>query len=237
MTSQARRTYAGASEEERRSRRRAALLDATLDVVAAKGVKGLGVKAVCNAAALNDRYFYQQFRDCDEALMALYDHLIAECTGAISLAFATSEPEVNARLRACVGAAVDFVTVDPRRGRILIESQATEELRAKRQELVSGSPAAGCRRAVGGVLPTDGVDDHERGPRSGGDVAARGPRHRTRRADRVHDDLHHVRDPVVCTRDLSSFGSQIGAGGLPPGVSLCGSAGEDDQHDSQRLNH
>lgn len=138
MTTQASRTYGGASEEERRSRRRAALLDATLDVVAAKGVKGLGVKAVCNAAALNDRYFYQQFRDCDEALMALYDHLIVEGTGAIALAFATTEPaEVTTRLRACVAAAVDFVTDDPRRGRILIESQATEALRAKRQELVT----------------------------------------------------------------------------------------------------
>ena len=36
-----------------------------------------------------------------------------------------------------MSAAVDFVTLDPRRGRILIESQATEDLRAKRQELVS----------------------------------------------------------------------------------------------------
>ena len=141
MTSQAPRTYGGASEEERRSRRRAALLDATLDVVATKGVKGLGVKAVCNAAGLNDRYFYQQFRDCDEALMALYDHLTMEGTGAIALAFATTEPEANARLRACVSAAVGFVTDDPRRGRILIESQATEALRAKRQELVSALAA------------------------------------------------------------------------------------------------
>lgn len=137
MSTRARRTYGGASEEERRTRRRAALLDATLDVVAAKGVKGLGVKAVCHAAGLNDRYFYQQFGDCDEALMALYDHLIVEGTGAISLAFASTEPDARARLRSCVAAAVDFVTVDPRRGRILIESQATEALRAKRQELVT----------------------------------------------------------------------------------------------------
>lgn len=138
MTTQASRTYGGASEEERRSRRRAALLDATLDMVAAKGVKGLGVRAICNAAGLNDRYFYQQFRDCDEALMALYDRLIVEGTGAISLAFATTESaDVSTRLRACVAAAVDFVTDDPRRGRILIESQATEALRGKRQELVT----------------------------------------------------------------------------------------------------
>ncbi len=69
--------------------------------------------------------------------MALYDDLIVEGTGAIMLAFDTSEPRADARLRACVAAAIDFVTVDPRRGRILIESQATEALRAKRQELVS----------------------------------------------------------------------------------------------------
>lgn len=137
MTGQPARTYGGASAEERRNRRRAALLDATLDVVAAKGVKGLGVKAICTAAGLNDRYFYEQFRDCDEALMALNDQFIMELTGAFAVAFATTEPEVHTRLRACVGAAVDFVTVDPRRGRFLIESQSTEQLRAKRQELVT----------------------------------------------------------------------------------------------------
>ena len=136
MATQAPRTYGGASAEERRSRRRAALLDATLDVVAAKGVKGLGVKAICSAAGLNDRYFYQEFGDCDEALMALYDQLILEATGAFAVAFATTEPEATTRLRACVAAAVDIVTVDPRRGRFLIESQATEQLRAKRQHLV-----------------------------------------------------------------------------------------------------
>lgn len=164
MTPRAHRTYGGASEEERRTRRRAALLDATLDVVAAKGVKGLGVKAICNAAGLNDRYFYQQFRDCDEALMALYDHLIAEGTGAISLAFATTEPEANARLRACVSAAVDFVTLDPRRGRILIESQATEDLRAKRQELVSalaGVMLAG-RPLPGADAPSEQYEQYAR---------------------------------------------------------------------------
>ncbi len=137
MATQAPRTYGGATEAQRRSRRRAALLDATLDVVADRGVKGLGVKAVCNAAGLNDRYFYQEFGDCDEALMALYDHLIMAATGAFAVAFATTEPEATTRLRACVAAAVDFVTVDPRRGRFLIESQSTEALRAKRQQLVN----------------------------------------------------------------------------------------------------
>lgn len=136
MTSRA-RTYGGASAEERRTRRRSALLDATLDVIGAKGVNGLGVKAICTAAGLNDRYFYEQFKDCDEALMALNDHLILEATVAFAQAIATTEPEAHTRLRACVSAAVDFVTVDPRHGRFLIESQSTEPLRAKRQQLVT----------------------------------------------------------------------------------------------------
>jgi AcrR family transcriptional regulator len=137
VTSQAPRTYGGASAQERRDRRRAALLDATLDVVAAKGVNGLGVKAICTAAGLNDRYFYEQFKDCDEALMALNDHLILEGTAAFMRTIAATEPEAHTRLRACVATAFDFVTVDPRRGRFLIESQSTEQLRAKRHHLVT----------------------------------------------------------------------------------------------------
>lgn len=137
MTSQAPRTYGGASAEQRRDRRRAALLDATLDVIAAKGVNGLGVKAICTAAGLNDRYFYEQFKDCDEVLMALNDHLILEGTAAITRVIATTEPDPRTRLRAAVAAAVDFVTVDPRQGRFLIESQSTEQLRAKRHQLVT----------------------------------------------------------------------------------------------------
>ncbi|MGI9125837.1 MAG: TetR/AcrR family transcriptional regulator [Mycobacterium sp.] len=137
MTPAVPRPYAGASAEQRRRTRRAALLDAVLDVIAVKGAKGLGVKAVCTAAGLNDRYFYEQFRDCDEAVMALNDDLVAGAKEAIVAAAANSEAEAHTRLRACVAAAIDFVSADPRRGRFLIESQSTEQLRAKRQEFVT----------------------------------------------------------------------------------------------------
>lgn len=137
MASQVTRNYGGASAQERRDRRRAALLDATLEVLAVRGVGGLGVKAICAAAGLNDRYFYEQFGTCDDALMALNDLLIGQATEAFALAIASTEPEARTRLRACVSAAIDFVTVDPRRGRFLIESQSTEQLRAKRRQLVA----------------------------------------------------------------------------------------------------
>lgn len=135
MTAQT-RTYGGATAEQRSARRRADLIDATLDVIAAEGVGGLGVKAVCTAAGLNNRYFYEQFADCDEALMALFDDLTLRGISTFHEAIANTAAEAEPRLRACVAAAFDFVTVDPRRARFLIESQATEQLRTKRQQLV-----------------------------------------------------------------------------------------------------
>ncbi len=137
MTTPAPRTYGGATVEERRQRRRAALLDATLDIIDADGVGGLGVKAICTAAGLNNRYFYEQFADCDEAVAALFDEIVVQAMGVFTGVIANTEAHAGLRLRACVAAAIDFVTEDPRRGRFVIESQATEQLRAKRQQLVA----------------------------------------------------------------------------------------------------
>ena len=130
MNNQARRTYGGATAEQRRERRRAALLDATLHIVDTEGVAGLGVKAICNVAGLNNRYFYEQFADCDEASVALFDDLVAQAMVMFTTTIANTEAQAELRLRACVAAAIDFVTVDPRRGRFVIETQATEQLRA-----------------------------------------------------------------------------------------------------------
>lgn len=137
MATEESRTYGGATAEQRRDRRRAELLDATLDVIADHGVAGLGVKAICGAAGLNNRYFYEQFRDCDEAIAALFDDLVMQAIGTFADVIASTEAHAHTRLRACVAAAIDFVTVDPRRGRFVIESQSTEQLRAKRQQLIA----------------------------------------------------------------------------------------------------
>lgn len=57
-----------------------------------QGVAGLGVKAICTPRQVSsDRYFYEQFRDCDEALMALSDHL----TAAVTEAFVDASPPAN----------------------------------------------------------------------------------------------------------------------------------------------
>jgi AcrR family transcriptional regulator len=154
----AQRTYGGATADERRRRRRAALIDATLDVISSDGMKKLGVKEVCARARLNDRYFYESFRDCDEAVLAVIDGLTVEAMAAFADTLTSTEAELRTRVRACVETAVGFVTADPRRGRLLIESQATHAGRQRRQEfvvLLADIMAQQGRELLGAAAPSD----------------------------------------------------------------------------------
>lgn len=154
----AQRTYGGATADERRRRRRAALIDATLDIISSDGMKKLGVKEVCARARLNDRYFYESFRDCDEAVLALIDGLTMEAMTAFADTLSSTEAELRTRVRASVETAVEFVTGDPRRGRLLIESQATHAGRQRRQQfvvLLADIMAQQGRELLGAAAPSD----------------------------------------------------------------------------------
>jgi AcrR family transcriptional regulator len=158
MSRAVKRNYGGATADERRRRRRTALIDATLDVISSDGMKKLGVKEVCARARLNDRYFYESFRDCDEVVLALIDDLTAQAMAAFADTLTSTEAELHTRVRACVETAVEFVTVDPRRGRLLIESQATEALRQRRQQfvvLLAEIMAEQGRELLGAAAPSD----------------------------------------------------------------------------------
>jgi AcrR family transcriptional regulator len=130
------RTYGGATHSERRSRRQALLIDAALDLIADGGVGSLTVRGVCAQARLNDRYFYESFRSVDELLLALLDDQITRAFDALLPVIEASEPDPVVRARAAIGTGLGFLGDDPRRGRLLLESQATEALRARRRDLI-----------------------------------------------------------------------------------------------------
>jgi AcrR family transcriptional regulator len=131
------RTYGGATHSERRSRRQVRLVDAALDLLAAGGVVGLTVRGVCARARLNDRYFYESFRSIDELLLAIFDDQMARAFDALLPAIEASPPDPVLRARAAIGSGLGFLCDDPRRGRLLIESQTTDGLRARRRELIT----------------------------------------------------------------------------------------------------
>jgi len=130
------RTYGGVPAEQRRVRRRAALLDAALDVVAEGGVAGVTVRGVCVRARLNDRYFYESFADRDELLLALVDDLYTQATAMVVDAVSGTPRHARVRVRAAITAGLGFLVEDPRRGRMLLESQATDALQRRRHDAV-----------------------------------------------------------------------------------------------------
>lgn len=135
MTS-ATRSYRGASADERRARRRAALLAAGLELMGTRGWAGTTVRGVCAEAGLNDRYFYESFADLDALRLAVVEELTGQGTAAI-LAATRAPRDLRARVRAVVTAIVDFFTADPRRAHILVhELQSNELLAGQRRQLI-----------------------------------------------------------------------------------------------------
>jgi AcrR family transcriptional regulator len=69
------RLYGGLSAEERRAERRARLIEAALKVYGEVGYRNATVKAVCDAAELTERYFYESFANSEALLIAAYIHV------------------------------------------------------------------------------------------------------------------------------------------------------------------
>ncbi len=66
------RNYGGFTCEERREARRERLIDAAIRVYGEVGYQNATVKAVCAAAGLTERYFYESFRNSEALLIAAY---------------------------------------------------------------------------------------------------------------------------------------------------------------------
>ncbi|MFC4059024.1 TetR/AcrR family transcriptional regulator [Planomonospora corallina] len=135
------RPYRGMPAEQRRARRRAALLEAGLEVLGRHGWATATVRGVCRQAGLNDRYFYESFTDLDALLLAVVDDQAAQGTAAILAAAAAAPPRLRARARAVVEAIVDFLSADPRRGRILAHEFSAHPLLQRRRHLVQSLAA------------------------------------------------------------------------------------------------
>ena len=148
--------WAGLSPDDRRAGRRELLLDVAFELLGTEGWAGTTVRAVCQAAELNPRYFYESFADLDELVVAVYDRLVAELGGEVMAAIAASGTDPRAGARAAMDCILRFVDEDRRRARILyVEALGNEALNRRRIEtahqLVSVVELAGAERY--GALP------------------------------------------------------------------------------------
>ncbi|MEO3828193.1 TetR/AcrR family transcriptional regulator [Actinomadura sp. B10D3] len=131
------RPYRGVPADQRRARRRAALMEAGLELLGTRGWAATTVRQVCAEAGLNDRYFYENFPDRDAFLLAIIDDQVARATDVILSAARQAPRQLQPRTRAVVTAILDFLTGDPRRAHILTHAfPASPLLQRRRIEII-----------------------------------------------------------------------------------------------------
>jgi len=132
--SEQRRSWAGSTMDERRAQRREQLIRAARDLLGTG--ETVSVRAVCRAARLTERYFYESFEDRDALVIAAYERASQEAVAAVAQAVAASDGSPEAVARAAVRVAVEQVVDDPARGHVLIVAPLTNPiLFEKREEL------------------------------------------------------------------------------------------------------
>lgn len=130
------RSYAGLGPEERRAARRAALVEAGLDVLAEQGLTGIGVRAVCARAGLTARYFYESFPSLDDLLVALSEQVGEEVAAAGLAGLREADDDLVARVRGCIAGGFDVVLQDPRKACVVAVGAGHAGMNASRQRLL-----------------------------------------------------------------------------------------------------
>ncbi|MCZ4500914.1 MAG: TetR family transcriptional regulator [Marmoricola sp.] len=132
------RSYGGKTGTERAAERRERLVNATIAVLAENGEAHATMTAVCAAAGLTERYFYESFGSLDDALLAALDSV---CEEILALATEVSENTpgtAEVRVHAVMEAFVGLVSTSPEKVRVaVIHASANPRLRARRNELLS----------------------------------------------------------------------------------------------------
>ena len=112
--------WAGIAAVDRRAERRRLLLDAGFELLGTEGAAGTTVRAVCQHARLNPRYFYESFGDLDELVVAVYERVVDELRDALCLAMDDAPPDRPAQMRAAIGAGFAFLGIAISLGRARI---------------------------------------------------------------------------------------------------------------------
>jgi AcrR family transcriptional regulator len=132
------RSFQGASAAERVADRRRRLIAAALDVVGECGVRAFTMTAVCRAAGLTERYFYESFARREELLEALFDDVAATALDlAVRAADAVPPARLEERSRAAIGATTTLLGEDPRAARLYREAIGHPQLAGRRQDTIA----------------------------------------------------------------------------------------------------
>jgi AcrR family transcriptional regulator len=114
------RLYGGMDAEERRAERRLKLIDAAVEVYGEVGYRGATVKAICEAAELTERYFYESFANSEALLIAAYNHVVGNLHEEMTEAAKAAGDNSEARLRAALTLYFTRLKQHPRPARVFL---------------------------------------------------------------------------------------------------------------------
>src|SRR6476659_9946703 len=120
MTTARARNYAGLSAQERRESRRERLIEGAIRAYGELGYRQATVKAVCEAAGLTERYFYESFANSEDLLIASYNAVTYSVFGEIRQSGAAPGATRAERARAMLRAYFAALQGSPRSARVFL---------------------------------------------------------------------------------------------------------------------
>lgn len=109
----------------RASERKAEFIAAGVSLIGAIDGQPVGVRDVCRAAGLTERYFYLSFGNREEFVRAVYDHVAMKAREVLTEAIREEQTPVD-RATAAVRGFVALMIDQPTMGRVLLIAPATE---------------------------------------------------------------------------------------------------------------
>jgi AcrR family transcriptional regulator len=153
------RRYGDKSPSERRSERRERMLSAGLELFGTQGYRATTIEALCAAAGVSTRNFYEEFGSREALLIALHDQINERALEAVAASLAGLDPiDISARVHAGTVAYFEVMTSDRRWAQIaLIESvgvsgEAEAHRRAAINRFVALMEAEANRLADAGLI-------------------------------------------------------------------------------------
>lgn len=123
------RRYRGAEAEERRAQRRGQLIAAAVQVYGERGYQNATVKAVCEAAGLTERYFYESFANSEALLLASFQAVTHRLLQALARAGEAAGGDGPNRALAMLRAYFGILQCEPRSARVfLVEIRGVSKL-------------------------------------------------------------------------------------------------------------
>ncbi|MBC7174401.1 MAG: TetR/AcrR family transcriptional regulator [Polyangiaceae bacterium] len=114
------RRFRGQSPEERVHQRREQLLEAGLHTFGARGFHAVGVREICAAAGLTERYFYESFTNREALYVAVFERSAERIRAAVNAATDAAPKDVGSMARAGLRAYLETLRDEPNLARVLL---------------------------------------------------------------------------------------------------------------------